>query len=452
MLTTLVERSSLADESKTSDDVGFDETKQRNTISTAIADDRQISELTWRSGLATAGAACSYFVTVGFLNAFGVFQEYYTSTLLHGYSDFQISWLGSFALFAFFAGAPAAGILSDKYGPTTPIACGSVTVLFAIFMISLCKKYYQFFLAQGMVLGLGMAFIGIPASGMVPRYFARHRALATGISIGGSSLGGIIWPIIFDRLFHHDGVSFGWSLRIAGFIQIPLLAFIILSVRLPVPKPSSQDGMTSEKGAATKAEHKSKGIAALKSPAFILVCSGLFLGYLGFFSPFFYISTYAVHLGESTTLAFYLVSIVNGASLVGRILPGMLADRYGRWNLLMCSAFLAGVCAFCWTAATSIPGVVVWSVAYGFSSGAILSLQLACATSLAPPESASSLIGITMGSVSLSGLFGTPINGAILGRGGYIGLSCFSGGMLIICSGFILAARLSLNKKLIAVV
>lgn len=72
----------------------------------------------WRSGLATAGAACSYFVTVGFLNAFGVFQEYYTSTLLRGYSDFQISWLGSFALFAFFAGAPAAGILSDKYGPT----------------------------------------------------------------------------------------------------------------------------------------------------------------------------------------------------------------------------------------------------------------------------------------------------------------------------------------------
>lgn len=76
-------------------------------------------------------------------------------------------------------------------------------------MISLCEKYYQFFLAQGVLLGLGMSFIAVPSSGIVPRYFNRHRALATGISIGGSSLGGIIWPIVFDRLFHHDGVSFG---------------------------------------------------------------------------------------------------------------------------------------------------------------------------------------------------------------------------------------------------
>lgn len=66
------------------------------------------------------------------------------------------------------------------------------------------------------------------------------------------------------------------------------MAFIILSVRLPVRKPSSQDDTTPEKAEAIKAEQKKKGLAALKSPAFILVCSGLFLGYLGFFSPFFY--------------------------------------------------------------------------------------------------------------------------------------------------------------------
>jgi hypothetical protein len=41
----------------------------------------------WRSGLAASGAALSYFLSVGFLNAFGVFQQYYTSTF--GSSDFQ---------------------------------------------------------------------------------------------------------------------------------------------------------------------------------------------------------------------------------------------------------------------------------------------------------------------------------------------------------------------------
>jgi hypothetical protein len=46
-----------------------------------------------RSGLALAGAAVAYFATVGFLNAFGIFQEYYASTILRDHSDFQISWV-----------------------------------------------------------------------------------------------------------------------------------------------------------------------------------------------------------------------------------------------------------------------------------------------------------------------------------------------------------------------
>lgn len=76
-----------------------------------------------------------------------------------------------------------------------PIAAGSTMLLVAIFMVSLCKEYWQFFLAQGMLLGIGMCFIAIPASGMVPRYFKRNRGLATGFTVAGSSLGGVIWPI-----------------------------------------------------------------------------------------------------------------------------------------------------------------------------------------------------------------------------------------------------------------
>lgn len=48
-----------------------------------------------RSSLALAGAAMAYFSTVGFLNAFGIFQEYYTSSVLRGRSDFEISWVSS---------------------------------------------------------------------------------------------------------------------------------------------------------------------------------------------------------------------------------------------------------------------------------------------------------------------------------------------------------------------
>ncbi|KAK3670211.1 hypothetical protein LTR78_009866 [Recurvomyces mirabilis] len=364
-----------------------------------------VPELTWRSGLAAAGSALAYFFTVGLQNAFGIFQEYYTSYYLKGESNFKISWLGSFTIFTMFIFAPGVGILADKVGPLIPVSLGSVLLLVAIFMTSLCRQYYQFFLAQGVLLGIGMSFIAIPASGMVPRYFKRNRGLATGITVAGSSLGGIIWPIAFNQMLHHDGIGFPWAMRIAGFVMIPLCIICILTIRMPaVPKKQSDvvvEGVTfagSEKGAP----EKKKDLSVLRKPPFVLLCLGLFFGIFGFFIPIFYVSTYAVHIGMSSSLAFYLVSIVNGASLFGRILPGIVGDHLGRFNMLAFSMFAASIVAFCWTAATSVAGLVVWTVVFGFTSGAILSLQLACATTLADADSAGAAVGTVMGAVSLA--------------------------------------------------
>lgn len=57
------------------------------------------------------------FCTVGFINAFGVFEEYYTSSLLASKSASDIAWIGSFELFVMFGGTLPVGFLSDKYGP-----------------------------------------------------------------------------------------------------------------------------------------------------------------------------------------------------------------------------------------------------------------------------------------------------------------------------------------------
>ncbi|KAI6821617.1 MFS monocarboxylate transporter [Hortaea werneckii] len=407
------------------------------------ASEQKQPELTLRSGLAGAGAALSYFTTVGFANAFGVFQDYYYSNVLRGHSNFQISWLGSFSMFALFAFAPPAGILADKYGPTLPMAFGSICMLVAVFMISLCKAYYQFFLAQGLLLGVGMSFIAIPASGVVPRYFKRNRGLATGVTVAGSSLGGIVWPIIFDQLLHQDDVEFPWAMRIAGFVMLPICAICVLTVR-PPKQPKQSDNESATNDTPTKPQ---KDTSALRKAPFILLCVGEFVAVFGFFPPLFYISTYATSLGMSPSLAFYLVSIVNGASSAGRILPGIVADRYGRFNLLALSAFSAAIIAFCWTPAQSIAGVVVWTVAFGFASGAILSLQLGCATSLVDENSAGAAVGAVMGAMSLASLFATPIAGQLV-KHGFLPVSCFAGATMFVGGCLIAASRLAQNRDI----
>ena len=69
-----------------------------------------------RAWLVATGAACIFFSTLGFLNSFGVFQEYYITHQLHDQSPSTIAWIGSVAAFLQFAAGAIGGPLFDRVG------------------------------------------------------------------------------------------------------------------------------------------------------------------------------------------------------------------------------------------------------------------------------------------------------------------------------------------------
>jgi MFS family permease len=340
--------------------------------------------------MAVAGAAVALFCTVGFLNAYGVFQEYYI-TYLPGRSASDISWIGSLSIFLLYLSSPFGGFLVDKFGPTIPLCVGSVGLLLAVFMTSLCSQYWQLMLAQALLLGISASLVFSPPLGVVSRHMPHRRGLAMGLTIGGSSIGGIIWPIMLQQLLNHEGVSFGWSIRAVGFIMIPLLAFACLTVVEPkksllpgveaavVPQRNTQgkesttatDNDSTNSGTSQQVEEKKdpSSTAFLKKPTYVLLILGLAICYLGLFTPLFYISDYAVAVGQKKSIAFYLLSTVNASSFFGRVVPGHLGDTYGHYNVLVIFALLSGVVGFTWTRAANLTGLVIWSLAYGFASG-----------------------------------------------------------------------------------
>ncbi|KAF2458645.1 major facilitator superfamily domain-containing protein [Lineolata rhizophorae] len=417
------------------------------------------SEASPRHILVVVGASLSTFCSVGFLNAFGIFQEYYGRTFLRDKSEFDIAWIGSFAAFGIFGFAAPAGFLTDKLGPRIPILFGGACTIVAVFMISLCTEYYQFFLAQGLLISFGNSFLVIAPTTTITRVFVKNRGLASGIAIAGSSLGGLIWPIMMNQLLNHDGVSFGWTLRVVGFMETGILAVIYACFIKPPTAPPDTEGASSTGGKEQTEQVKTeqteekqkpkKDFSSLTKPAYIFFCCGLAVGYFGMFVPFFFVSTYAVSLGMSSSLGFYLVSIVNAASLVGRILPGFIADRYGHFNILFMSMLFAGIICMCWTAAESAAGVIVWVLAYGFASGNMMASQLACASDITPTEIHGAAIGVALCSVSLTGLFGTPIAGQLINYG-YVALSMWGGATLLAGAAFILLSRLQVNKNVLA--
>lgn len=254
---------------------------------------------------------------------------------------------------------------------------GSFGCVFALMMISLCQEFYQFLLAQGVVFGICMGLATWPMLALVGQYIKVKRAAAMGIVLAGSSLGGIIWPIAIDRLINKPNIGFPWTMRIVGFIMIPCFIFSCVAAKSPdTPKTNVESRDSSQQSDGNTIEqkdiqqsHKAEALALVRKPSLQLLCLAVFIIYFGMFSPFFYTTSYAVEKGFSTSLAFYTVSIVNGASFPGRVLPGIVADKYGKFNCCIIATISAGIIALCWTKVTSVAGLVIWCAAYGFASG-----------------------------------------------------------------------------------
>jgi len=157
------------------------------------------------------------------------------------------------------------------------IVVGTFLVIFGLMMTSLATAYWQLFLAQGVCVGLGAGFLFLPFVAIVATYFTKKRALATGIIAAGSSIGSVIYPIVFRKL--RPKIGFGWATRVIGFIGLGMLAIsiIVMKTRLPPPK-------------------KSRAIvdmAAFRSGLFVLFSAGLFFTFMGLYVPFFDIVVYA---------------------------------------------------------------------------------------------------------------------------------------------------------------
>ncbi|ROW07020.1 hypothetical protein VPNG_06643 [Cytospora leucostoma] len=324
-------------------------------------------------------------------------------------------------------------------------------------MTSLCTKYYQIFLAQAILLGISMSFLTWPPAAVIARHLPKNRGLALGLVISGSSLGGVVWPIVLQQLLYHTTLGFGWTMRIVGFIMLPLLIVACLTV-VEAPR-ANVDPVDEENGADQKPQedepvvtNKKADLSIVKKPTFLLLCLGLGIGYLGLFAPFYYVSAYGITKGVSSSMSFYLISILNAASLFGRILPGILADRWGHYNFLIAALMTSAVIGFCWTAAMNLAGLIVWSAVYGFTSGAVMSLQGACAAKIATRETQGTAIGLVTGFISVTVLVGTPIAGQLIAHSGYLALSMFTGATLAAGSLIVGLARLQLERRIMGAV
>ena len=119
----------------------------------------------------------------------GVFQTFYQRTLLPDQTPSNIAWIGSLQAFLMIGMGIMIGPIYDYGYLRSLVAVGSVLVTVGMLMTGLCSQYWQLLLAQGVMVGLGSGFLFLPSIAVLPQYFEKRRALATGIGSSGSAIG-----------------------------------------------------------------------------------------------------------------------------------------------------------------------------------------------------------------------------------------------------------------------
>ena len=364
-----------------------------------------------------------FFNTFGLLTTFGVFQTYYESpSSPFKRSSSDISWIGSIQSFLLQFVGIFAGPIYDKGHLRVLLSVGTFGIVFGHMMLSIASEYWQVLLAQGFCVGLGMGCLYLPSISILPSYFSTRLGLAIGLASSGSGVGGVIFPIVMQRMI--DQIGFAWAVRVVGFITLVALSLPVSLMRMRVKPAAARDLID---------------WSAFADLPFVWFAIATSVGFMGINAFQIFFAFYAAEQQITTTaFAFNLVSIYNGMSAVGRIIPNAVSDKVGQWNILAPATLACSAVYFCAMATHSKGPMIGITLLGGFFLGVLTALPPVCFAILTKDKSKlGTRIGTGFALIAPGVLIGGPGAGGILQRTDPLdwrGLFIFAGTAMFVCS------------------
>jgi MFS family permease len=272
--------------------------------------------------------------------------------------------------------------------------------------------------------GLGGALLNSPAYGAIAHFFNVRRGLATGVASTAGGVGGVVFPVLLRSLLPNLG--FAWSCRVLALIMLGLAVPSNLFIRTRLTPAKGRDGRP-------KVQSVWPDFTVFRDARFAFASIGIFFMEWGLFVPLTFIVSFAAAHGQDATESYLLLSYLNAGSVLGRVLPGFLADRFGRFNVIIVTIALCvvTVLALWLPAGTSKALLIVYSVLFGIASGSNLGLVPVCLGQLCDHRRYGRLYSTAMMVASFGTLSSVPIGGALLdsasGEDGWRNLIIFSG-------------------------
>lgn len=305
------------------------------------------------------------------VNTFAVYVKPLEADL--GWSRSAISMAITIAALAMGAVAPIVGRLLDRFGARRLMLGGAVAVGAAWVLMSRTESIWFFYLVF-LLVGIGQAGATlIPISMVIANWFTVKRGVAMGIVMSGTGIGAMVMVPVSTWLV----ATYGWRSTVMWMGAVMLLAAVPLNLLFVYTRPSdlglNPDGDDGVDPAIALRPVPGLTLAeAVRTRTFWTIAAVMFtFGFVGL-GIGIHLMAYLGDLGHAAETASYIVSLISGVTVAGKLVVGALADRWGVRSALAFTMVMLLIGVALLLFAHQVPVAVAFAIVYGFAIGSPL--------------------------------------------------------------------------------
>jgi MCP family monocarboxylic acid transporter-like MFS transporter 10 len=234
---------------------------------------------------------------------------------------------------------------------------------------------------------------------VVATWFRKKKGFAIGMVASGASIAGLIYPLMIKTLIQKVGFN-----NAQRYTAILTAVTCLLAILIARPNPAHP---------ARKPETWAKvsvwvDTGAFRNNSFAWLCAAIAFLFFGFYAVFFNLEEWAASTGigykddpngggplvvagthPDAMRAFWLLSIMNATSTLGRLSSAYLCDHFGAMNVHCFVTTIASLLVLIlWTLADTVKAAIGFVVVFGVFSGAVIGLPPASVAHILGPDPA----------------------------------------------------------------
>jgi MFS family permease len=288
------------------------------------------------------------------------------------------------------------GALSDRVGPRVVVLLGAVLLGLGLVLASGSASLLQFQLTYGLLVGLAAGAFFAPMIATVTGWFTENRSLA--VSLVSAGMG--VAPMTISPLARWLISTYDWR---SAMMVIGMMAWVLLIPaglfvrRAPAAKTAGHSGAIPR-----AAEPSLSAPEAFRSPQFIVLATTFFLCCAAHSGPIFHMVSYAIGCGIPPLAAVSIYSLEGLSGLGGRLLLGLLADRFGAKPILIIGLLVQSAAIACYLAVDRLGEFYALSLVFGTAYGGVMPLYAV----LARESFGQRVMGTVFGAMTMASAIG----------------------------------------------